>query len=207
MNVLLSHGSPDEAHREALEALASRVSAELGKPVGVAFLDDVLPNGARVLPLFLTQGRHLGNDVPAMIEAADACLLAGPADFPAEMAQMAYELAIELRSKQRAVMFALYRLTGAQGLMTELYDRSKKFSLPAIAGLYGQCDAASVFRLWKSEGHKDALIQPVLLFPGHSLDTLHQAAQDSGLNVTIGPVLCEHPRFAVWLAERFREKL
>jgi len=207
MNVLLSHGSPDDAHRLAVEALAAGVSIQLGEPVTAAFLDDALPDRARVLPLFLTQGRHLRNDVPAMIQAADACLLAGPADFPAEMAEMALESVVELRNKQRAVMFALYRLGGAQALMAELYDRSKKFSLPAIAGLYGQCDAASVLRLWKSEGHKDALVQPVLLFPGHSLDALRQAAQDSGLNIAIGPVLSEHPRFTAWLAERFKESV
>jgi len=205
LNILLSHGSPDEAHRKALEALALRVSDELGGPVSIAFLGDVLPEGAKVLPLFLTQGRHLRNDVPAMIQSADACLLEGPADNPEEIARMALELAVAARMKQRAVMFVLYRLSGAQALMAGLYECTKKFPLPAVAGLYGQCAAASVLRLWKSEGLKDVLIQPVLLFPGHSMDALKDTAAASGLDIAIGPALCEHPAFPAWLAGRFRE--
>lgn len=205
MNILLSHGSPDDAHRQALDELAQAVSTELGEAVGTAFLDDALPQGARVLPLLLGRGRHSDRDVPAMIEAAGAELLTGPAGHPAAMADMAFELAQQKRGKQRAVMFALYRLSAAQALMAELYERSKKFSLPAIAGLHGQCDVASVLRLWADEGLKEALIQPVLLFPGHSLQTLEDAGVQSGLDVAIGPVLCEHSGLAAWLAERFRE--
>lgn len=205
MNLLLSHGSPDEAHHKALESLAGDVSGILGETVGTAFLGNALPDGARVLPMFLTRGRHLGNDVPAMIQAAGARLLTGPADHPADMALMALELAVAARRKQRAVMFALYRLGGAQALMAELYEGSRKFGLPAIAGLYGQCDAASVLRLWREEGVKEALLQPVLLFPGHSLESLHKIADASGIHVAIGHALCEHPRFPAWLAERFRE--
>ena len=205
MNLLLSHGSPNDVHRHAVEALAGKVSVSLGEAVNTAFLGDDLPEGARVLPLFLTHGRHLENDVPKMAEASRVQLIAGPAEYPDKMAEMALELAVGLRSKQRAVMFALYRLAGAQALMAGLYERSKKFPLPAIAGLHGACDVASALALWKSEVIADVLIQPVLLFPGHSLEALRDVAQASGLNVDTGQSLSEHAGFAEWLAGRFRE--
>lgn len=205
MNILLPHGSPDEAHRQAVELLAGKVASELDEAVGTAFLGDKLPAGAKVLPLFLTRGRHLAEDVPAQAAAAGADLLSGPADFPAEVADMALELVQAARAKQRTVMFALYRLSGAEALMTELYDRSKKFPLPAIAGLHGQCDVVSVLDLWHEEGLKEALVQPVLLFPGHSMELLHGAAASSGLECSVGPTLSEHEGFAGWLADRFRE--
>jgi sirohydrochlorin ferrochelatase len=204
LNVLLSHGSPGEAHRQAVEALAGKVAAELGEPVGTAFLGDALPAGARLLPLFLTRGRHLVQDVPAMVGTAGAELLPGPADDPADVAQMALELAQTTRTKQRAVMFALYRLGDAEALMAELYDYSKQFPLPAIAGVHGQCSVASVLQLWAEEGIGGVLIQPLLLFPGHSLDLLRQVADASGLEVAVGPALSEHGGFAGWLASRFK---
>jgi len=205
LNILLSHGSPNNVHRHAVEALAQKVSALLGEPVNAAFLDDDLPKGAKILPLFLLHGRHLERDVPKMLESTQSQLIDGPAAYPADMAQMAFELASTQREKQRAVMFALYRLGAADTLMAELYDRSKKFSLPAIAALHGQSNAASVLELWKREGLAEVLIQPVLLFPGHSIDALGEIAEKSGLNFSVGPTLSEHPGFTDWLADRFRK--
>ena len=179
----------------------------LGEAVNTAFLGDDLPEGAKVLPLFLTHGRHLENDVPKMAEVSGVQLIAGPAEYPDKMAEMALELAVGQRNKQRAVMFALYRLGDAQDLMAEVYERSKKFPLPSIAALHGQCKAASVLALWKAEAITDALIQPVLLFPGHSMDALIELAKSSDLGFSMGPVLSDHPRFAEWLAGCFQEKV
>lgn len=185
--------------------MAGKVASELGEQVDTAFLGDDLPKGAKVVPLFLTQGRHLKTDVSAMIETAGAELLSGPADHPAELARMVLDLAQSTRAKQRAVMFALYRLAGAEELVAELYDCSKQFPLPAIAGLHGECDVASVLGLWHDEGLKEALLQPVLLFAGHSLDALKGTADASGLEVAVGPALSEHKGLAGWLAWRFKE--
>ncbi|MDX8407036.1 MAG: CbiX/SirB N-terminal domain-containing protein [Mariprofundaceae bacterium] len=205
MNILLSHGSPDARHREAVTSLADQVATNLGETVEAAFLEDRIAKGTRVLPLFLTRGRHLQQDVPAMAEAGGARLLRGPADYPGDMARMALELALQAREKQRAVMFAVYRLIGAEALMSELYEVNKKFPLPAIAGLHGQCDVASVLGLWSESGLKDVLIQPVLLFPGKSLDALAEIGRSYDLNVKLAAPLVEHEGFAAWLADRFRE--
>ncbi len=158
-----------------------------------------------MLPLFLTRGRHMQQDVPAIIERCSGRLVNGPAEFPADMARMALELAQQARQKQRAVMFALYRLTGAESLMASLYDVSKKFPLPAIAGLHGQCDAESVLALWSESALAQVLIQPVLLFPGRSLDVLIELGQRQGMEVNTGKPLAEHDGFGAWLADRFRE--
>jgi len=205
MKILLSHGSPDPAHRQAVEELAHRVEDTLGETVEAAFLGDALPKGADVLPMFLIEGGHLLKDVPEMIAASGARLIKGPAAFPDDMAGMAIDLAVAKRLKQRAVMFALYRLPGAQSLMAPMYTLSRKFPLPAIAALHGQCDVASVLRLWGGEGVKQALIQPLLLFPGKSLDQLKQCAEGMAMDIVVGRPLTEHPDFPLWLAERFRE--
>jgi len=205
LNYLLSHGSPNDAHLKAVEALAHQVTSCLGERVQAVFLGHALPEGARVLPLFLTRGRHLQKDVPAMISASRAMLVAGPADFPMDVARMAMDMAVAERGKQRAVMFALYRLMGARGLMADLYTLSRKFPLPAIAGVHGQCDVESVLGLWNADGISQALIQPVLLFPGESLARLEACASDREMDIVVGRPLSEHADFPSWLAERFRE--
>jgi len=204
MRVLLSHGSPDPAHRQAVEGLAHRVAEILGEPVEAAFLGSELPKCAVVLPLFLIEGGHLLKDAPQMITVSEAKLIKGPAAFPDDMAGMAMDLAIAKRGKQRAVMFALYRLPGAQALMASIYTLSRKFPLPAITALHGQCDVPSVLQLWHSEGIKQALIQPLLLFPGKSLDQFEQCAADMDMDIVVGRPLTEHPDFPAWLAARLR---
>jgi len=205
LNFLLSHGSPDDVHRQAVESLAGQVATCLGEQVQTAFLGHALPEGARVLPLFLTHGRHLQQDVPSMVTDNGARLIAGPADFPIHVASMAMDLAVARRGKQRAVMFALYRLLGAQALMASIFTLSRKFPLPALAGMHGQCDVDSVLGLWSADGLSQALIQPVLLFPGKSLDRLAQYATDSEMDIEVGRPLSEHADFPDWLAQRFRE--
>jgi hypothetical protein len=205
LNYLLSHGSPDGVHLKAVESLAHQVTSCLGERVQAGFLGHALPDGARVLPLFLTRGRHLKKDVPALISASGATLVAGPADFPMDVARMAMDMAVAERGKQRAVMFALYRLMGARALMADLYTLSRKFPLPAIAGVHGQCDVESVLHLWSGEGISQALIQPVLLFPGESLGRLEACASGREMDILVGRPLSEHADFPAWLAGRFRE--
>jgi len=204
VNILLSHGSPNAQHRQAVGALSLSVGTLLGEPVAAAFLGDALPEGARVVPLFLLYGRHLQVDVPAMIEGRGIEILGAPADDSAAMAGMALELTEQTRGKQRAVMFAFYKLLAGEALMAQIYELGRKFSLPSVAGLHGAANVASVLKLYREEGMKDAYIQPVILFPGHSLDQLEKAANASGLEVQIGPVLSRHPEFALWLANQFR---
>jgi len=184
-----------------------KVAGRLGSEVRAAFLGDDLSPEANVMPLFLMQGEHLRNDVTNMVKSSHSNIIPGPADCSAEIGQMALSLATATRKKQRTVMFALYRLLHAEALMSTLYDVSKAFPLPAIAGLRGVCDVRSVLDLWCRNGVEEALIQPVLLFPGKSLARLEQLADKASMDIIIAPPLTEHPDFSAWLAERFRQSL
>lgn len=79
--ILLAHGSPREAWRQSIEALAERVRAATPVAVTVAWLEAASPDlfdagsaavraGARrvgVLPLFWSGGGHVARDVPALL--------------------------------------------------------------------------------------------------------------------------------------------
>jgi len=207
VRILLAHGSSDQAYMQCLQQLADRVSERLGEPVRTACLDDPLPQHAQVLPLLLACGEHWQRDVPAILQDAHARRVAAPAEYPADMADMLQTMAIDRRKKQRAVLFALYSLTAAEALTAELYRVSKRFSLPAVAALHGCFAVSSVLDFCRVVGLRDVLIQPALLFPGHSLDRLHTLAEASGINVAIGDPLAVYSPFADWLAERFRETI
>ncbi|HKY63773.1 MAG TPA: CbiX/SirB N-terminal domain-containing protein [bacterium] len=79
--VLIAHGSRLEAANEEIRALASRLEARLGYPVIGAFLELAAPSIPEavdlalatraaeilILPYFLTQGRHVQADIPAIL--------------------------------------------------------------------------------------------------------------------------------------------
>lgn len=79
--VLIAHGSRLAAANEEIRALAGRLESRLGHPVIGAFLelaqpsipdavDLALETGSAeilVLPYFLTQGRHVQEDIPAIL--------------------------------------------------------------------------------------------------------------------------------------------
>lgn len=205
VNVLLVHGSSHSEHDEAAAKLAAAVAAEAGEAFHIVRLGESLPAGARVMPLFLTEGKHLREDVPAMLAEARAERVPGPAAFPETMAELIGTQAGEMRGRCRTVMFVLYRLLGATELSAALYRRSKRFPLPAVAALHGECSFVDVLGLWQREGQTEAFVQPALLFPGASLNELKVRAIASGIQVKIGEPLAELPGFAAWIATRFRE--
>lgn len=79
--VLIAHGSRLEAANEEIRALAGRLATRLGYPVIGAFLELATPSIPEavdlalqsgkgeilVLPYFLTQGRHVQEDIPAIL--------------------------------------------------------------------------------------------------------------------------------------------
>jgi sirohydrochlorin ferrochelatase len=82
--VLLGHGSPDERHSAGVARLAQQVADLLGEPVVTAYLqhnEPELPEAVarlraagwrrvRVLPLLLSRGGHLADDVPVAVAQA-----------------------------------------------------------------------------------------------------------------------------------------
>ncbi len=84
--VLVAHGSRAEAANDAHLALSERVASAAGVPVVPAFLElaePSIPQGidravelgattVRVVPYFLSPGRHVGEDIPRIVaEAAE----------------------------------------------------------------------------------------------------------------------------------------
>jgi len=85
--VLFAHGSRDARWREPVEAVARRMTARRPEvPVACAYLELVepdLPTAAgrliadgsrslRVVPLFLGMGKHVREDLPALVDALRA---------------------------------------------------------------------------------------------------------------------------------------
>ena len=79
--ILLAHGSRLEAANQEVRSLAARVAKKLGARILPAFLESAAPSLAdaldqaiaeqarsiSILPYFLTQGRHLSEDIPKLI--------------------------------------------------------------------------------------------------------------------------------------------
>ncbi len=212
MNLLLAHGGGSGAHADAARELAGRVAAVLGEEVRAAFLNEApgaALRGARVVPLFLTEGQHRLADAPAWARKADAMLLQGLeaealARMAAELADAARERSGAGRRAARGVLLALHRLRGARALMAALYARSRRWPLPAVVGLHGECLAADVLALWRAEGLEMAVAQPVLWLPGRNLECLREIACASGLQVFVGEPLARHADAPALLADCFR---
>ncbi|WP_158775047.1 sirohydrochlorin chelatase [Cobetia sp. L2A1] len=82
--ILLAHGSRDPRWREPFEALETALATRLKRPTRLAYMELCDPlltdtintlvaeNASRIdiLPLFFAAGRHLREDVPAMLEVS-----------------------------------------------------------------------------------------------------------------------------------------
>lgn len=79
-HVLVAHGTRKRTGVEMIGSLADRVTAALGSPVHVAFVDVLGPTPADVLrelagpavivPAFLSRGYHVNADIPAYVAAS-----------------------------------------------------------------------------------------------------------------------------------------
>jgi len=204
MNILLAHGSSDARHGCEVQELAEKVCVLLGEGVGAAFLsDDILPKGARVLPLFLGQGKHVREDVPALI-AASGCRLLPPLDHHADtIADMAVG---QMTKETRRInaLFVLYRFAGFEKLAAALYGRMKICSKHALASLHSEPSVNTVLQHWQQEDVKVISLQPMLLFEGRSMDRMR--AMTEAFDISIAPVLSEYDGFAALIADQFRQQ-
>ena len=209
MNILLAHGSPDAAYRQAASELASRVAEKLGEPVAAHFLDEENPpKGGRVLPLFLGEGKHVTEDVHSLAERSGWQLLPSLNECADEMAVLLTAAARSLDDKAKAVMLAPYRFSGMQGFVAALYRHSRRLRLPAIVAVHGTPNVTDVLELWQREGVGPVSLQPALVFPGKSYMRITDAVEkyrDKGMIITAGESLAGQPGFADVLVRLFRE--
>jgi sirohydrochlorin ferrochelatase len=203
MNILLAHGSPDPRHRTQAEALAARVSEELGDAVQAAFLDDVdIPRAARVLPLFLGEGRHAMDDAAHFAARFDASLLPPLASVSGRLADLGVSMAESLSAPREPVIFAYYRFRHFERLVAGVYARRKRLPKMSMAALHGSPDCTDVLRFWMGQGVKRVAVQPMLLFAGRSLQGLVDAA--GAWPVAMGRPLAEHAGMPALVADCLR---
>jgi len=202
--MLLAHGSSDSGHGEQVRALAERVSGLLGEDVAVGFLsDERLPAGAQVLPLFLSEGKHVREDIPRLVAASECELLPALVEHSDAIADMAIDL-ITRDTRRISALFVLYRFVGFEKLATALYGKMKTCSKHALASLHSEPSVTSLLQHWQREEMKNISVQPLLLFKGASLVRLEAMMNDSSLQMNQGPVLSEHTLFAQLIADCFK---
>jgi sirohydrochlorin ferrochelatase len=206
MYVLLAHGSSHANHAAQVNMLAKQVSALLGEDVGTAFLSDAtLPNDATVLPLFLGQGKHLTQDVPQLLTASNAIMLPALTDAADDIAKLLLDQ-LTKESKRIHVVFTVYQFTGFTNIVAALYQHAKGCSLAAISALHGAPDIQSVLQNMKQQGSKKVVLQPVLLFDGHSVDTCKTTADTIDMDIEVMPPLVEMEGFAALIADRLKQQ-
>ncbi|MCF6208941.1 MAG: hypothetical protein L3J61_06135 [Ghiorsea sp.] len=203
MYMLLAHGSSHANHAVQVKALAEQVSTLLGKPVGTAFLSDkTLPQEATVLPLFLGYGKHLSQDVPKLIQGANAKMLQPLVESSDALSSLIVQRLIK-DSKRIHVLAVVYQFTGFEKLVAALYKQGKPCSMFAISALHGAPNISSVLTNLKEQGIKKVVLQPVLLFDGHSLELCKTKAEEVGIEVEIQPALTTLDGFAALVANIF----
>jgi len=209
MNVnyyLLAHGSCDAGHAEKVRELAAKVTPLLGESVGTAFLDDAsLPQGAKVLPMFLGEGQHVSQDVPELMAKTDAICLPSLAAYADSIAAMAVAH-VQANFENAATVFVLYRMANFEALKHALDTKAADFPKHAIAALYGDEAVLDVVQAWQQQGINHIVIQPMLLFAGHSLHALNNAVGHLE-GVQMSSVLCDCETFPAWIADCFRGEL
>ncbi|HID35822.1 MAG TPA: hypothetical protein EYP39_00360 [Ghiorsea sp.] len=204
MFTLLAHGSSHAKHAAQANMLAEKVSQGLDEQVQVSFLsDNALPEGAKVLPLFLGEGKHMQQDVPALMRSSNASILATPADAADSLADLVVsELTQE--SKRIHVVFVVYQFTGFEKIVAALYKRAKKCSLVAMATLHGKPNVESVLKNLEQQGIKKVVLQPMLLFEGHSLDVCISMTEQTNMDIEIKPALVNIDGMSDWVTQQFK---
>jgi sirohydrochlorin ferrochelatase len=205
MNILLAHGSPDTRHGEQVRVLAGKASEILGEQVGTSFLSEKsLPEGARVLPLFLGAGKHVLVDAPQLIHASGCEMLPPLENQAAKIAEMAFDL-VTGETRRVNALFVIYSFSGFEKLAAELYKQSKRCSKVAIAALHASPSIKAVLEHWQEEDMKQVTLQPMLLFEGRTLDMVQAMAdQAKSPQITFGPVLAAHEAMPVLIADCLR---
>jgi len=205
MFTLLAHGSSHAKHAEQVNVLARQVASILDEQVDVAFLsDETLPKDAKVLPLFLGHGKHLKQDVPALMQSSQATELPALADKADDIAKLIVSQLTQ-SSKRIHILFVVYQFTGFEKLVAALYQHAKGCSMAAMSALHGSPNIRSVLENIQAQGIKKVIVQPVLLFDGHSLDMCKVLAREVDIELDIKPALIETEGFAGLIANILKE--
>ncbi len=206
MNILLAHGSSDSRHAAEAQALADKAAKQLGEAIELRYLDTVaLPAGARVLPLLLGEGWHARNDIARLAAASDCTILPSLSDRATSIAGMAADLATADFSGEVNAIFAVYHFRGFETVMAALHELKNRFPRISLAAMYSSPDVGELLAVWKSEGVKNMVVQPMALFEGRTMEKLRRTVAESEVDAEVGKRLSAHADFPAFIADCFRE--
>lgn len=209
MNILLAHGSSDSRHGEQAAMLADRAAVILGYSIELRFLSsEVLPAGARVLPLLLGEGWHARKDIVRLAQASDCTMLPSLSQRGGPIASMVTELASELAADRygggAGVIFALYHFKGFEAVAEALKTAADAFADSAIASIYDSPDIGESITAMRQRGIEKIVVQPLALFEGKTMNRVREIVADLGGGVAVGRELTAHPDFSDFIAGCFR---
>ena len=216
--LLVAHGTRKAAGVAMIADLAERVTAQLGQPVRVAFVDVLGPTPADVLsslpagpavvvPAFLASGYHVRVDMPAYIEASghpDVTVTEALGPSP-HIVRVLIDRLVESgwRPSDSVIMTAAgtsdprakrdIRITAT--LLSAALGRRVEIAYAAT----GEPRVADAVAALRSRGASRVVIASYLLADGLFQDRLH----GSGADVVTAP-LGTHPGVARLIANRFR---
>ncbi|MDQ7001506.1 MAG: CbiX/SirB N-terminal domain-containing protein, partial [Ghiorsea sp.] len=139
-------------------------------------------------------------DVPQLIQAAQATMLAPLFEHSDALAALVVS-ELTQDSKRIHLMFSGYQFTGFGRLVASLYQQSKGCTMAAMSALHGSPNISNVLQNIQVQGVKKIIIQPVLLFDGHSLDMCTTLAKQVDIELDIKPALVETTGFAALIAD------
>jgi sirohydrochlorin ferrochelatase len=216
-NLLVAHGTRKHSGVALIGDLAERVSASLGSPVLVAFVDVLGPTPSAMLrslseptvlvPAFLARGYHVNSDIPAHIEASghrnvtitDAL---GPSP---QLTRVLTDRLIECGWRIGDSVVLAAAGTSDPGAQSDL--RRTSALLSAVTGdrvelgyaATGEPTVADAVARLRRRGARRVVVASYLLAEGLFQDRL----RDSGADAVADP-LGAHPALVRLIASRFR---
>ncbi len=201
MILLLAHGSNDERHLAGIERLAAEVAAVAPEvTVGHAFFDfhgpDLLSavehlgegEEVRVLPLLMSAGVHLLDDVPAAVRAAQS-----------DRSDLVWRLLPPLPAVRFSGVVMNYLRTrpgiGGRELVLVAAGSTRAGALAGIDELAATLQVSTAVRVRVANGLRDPGLErrpatrragtwlPVMYADGRLLDSLRAHAEDCGADV------------------------
>jgi sirohydrochlorin ferrochelatase len=215
--ILAAHGTRKRSGVTLIERLADRVSAELDRPVDVAFVDVLGPTPSEVLrrsagpaivvPAFLSRGYHVTVDLPQHV-ATSGCadVTVTPALGPSpQLGRILLDRLVESSWRTGDAVVLAAAGTSDAGAQRDLHTTATWLSALtdsrvelayAATGTPRVADAVAALR---RRGARRVVVASYLLSDGLFQDRLH----DSGADVVTAP-LGTHPGLVRLIANRFR---
>jgi len=204
MNILLAHGSSDSRHATQAQQLTDRAAEELGEAIELRFLNsEMMPEGAKVLPLLLGEGWHAKVDLKKLSEVSICTMLPALSARSIPIACMASDLAKGAISGNSSAVFAVYHIEGFETIAKALHGLSTRFDDLSVVEMHQSPNVSDQLQQWKER--ENIIVQPIALFEGRTMESVRRSVEQSESDAVVGPVLSSHIAFPAFIADCFRE--